>query len=192
MADPNSENAPTARNSTPNHGADGSLKLLRLQSAGTTRRSEDSAGRRGSSSARSDVRVIVRTVTSTKLNTCSMLANRHQLLHRVHVGGCRFEDVAGRRRVFGLGRAGHRAHQSRHVLPHAESLVANPVALTEILRAARAGKRDGAKDQCHAQARREACRCWQILRAAPATTRRRSRRRYRARRGRARRQPSRR
>ena len=50
--------------------------------------------------------------------------------------------------------ASHRAHQPRHVRAHAETLVADPVALTQILAAARTGERKGAHDQRESQLRR--------------------------------------
>ena len=67
------------------------------------------------------------------------------------------EDERRRRRRPPL-LAGDRADQARHVLAHAEALVADPVALAEILAAAGAGERDRAEQQREAELRRESCR----------------------------------
>ncbi len=50
--------------------------------------------------------------------------------------------------------ARHGTDQARHVLPHAEALVANPVALAEVLSAAGAGKRDRTEHEREAELER--------------------------------------
>ena len=106
-----------------------------------------------------DMNTIVRTVTSTKLRACSMLANRHQRRHRA-----RFASVGSKTYPARLGPgllvAGHRAHQPGDVAAHAEALVADPVALAQVLAAAGAGERDRAHHQREARARSGNCPTW--------------------------------
>ena len=84
IADPNNANAPTARNSTPNHGP-----TIRCSCCASIRRNETLFGRSGCPNtvecASSDVRPMVTIVTRTKLKTCSTLAKRHQLFHLVRL-----------------------------------------------------------------------------------------------------------
>ena len=86
IADPNSENAPVARNSTPNH-----RPTIACMRSASIRRNETLLGRLGSPKsvecASIEVKLIVMTVTRTKLNTCSMFAKRHQLCHRAMFAG---------------------------------------------------------------------------------------------------------
>ena len=86
MADPNSENAPVARNSTPNQRPTIACIRCGLDSqerdvVGQVRLAEERRVREHRGEA------IVMTVTSTKLNTCSMFAKRHQLCHRAMFAG---------------------------------------------------------------------------------------------------------
>ena len=86
IAEPNSENAPMARNSTPNQRP--TIASIRCASI---RRNETLFGRSGSPKsvecASIDVNAIVMIVTSTKLKTCSTFAKRHQLRHRAMLAG---------------------------------------------------------------------------------------------------------
>ena len=73
-----------------------------------------------------------------------MFANFHHERHRLRFCRRHLEDVARARR--GLRLAGHRAGDPRDVGPHSEALVADPVALHEVLPAASTGERHGAQE----------------------------------------------
>ena len=86
-------------------------------------------------------------VISTNVDSCSMLANRHHERQRLEVLRRRLEDVAGARRRLRL--AGDRARDPRDVGAHAEALVADPVALHQVLPAAAAG--EGERTEQHGE-----------------------------------------
>ncbi len=174
IADPNSENAPVARNSTPNQ------------------RPTIASSRCASIRQKRDVVRQVRLAEQRRVRKHRRKADRddrheHEAEHLLdvresppaspprHVRGRRLEDVACRRRCLCERRAGDRAHEPRHVLPHAESFVAYPVALAEILPAARTGKGDGAEDQRDAQTFGNRAEARRSQPATPATTPVRSR-----------------
>ena len=93
---------------------------------------------------------MVRMVISTKVDSCSTLANFHHRRQR-----SRFSGVSGKTYApTKPGRvllAGDRADQAGHVDPHAESLVPDPVALAEVLSTAGTRVRDGAHHQREAE-----------------------------------------
>ena len=100
-------------------------------------------------------------------DACSTFAKRHQRRHRAMLAASSRRCNARRRR--GLLDAGDRAYQPRHVAAHAEALVANPVALAEVLSAARTRERNRAKQQRKPQFARKRADAGQALRqCAPA------------------------
>ena len=144
--DPNSENAPVAQNSMPNHGADNGLQALPfdLQEAGVVRQSRlPVQGRVREHRGEADGDDADRREGPRLLDVGE--APPAPPPHHVLGGGLEGvgPDLARRRDLF----AGDGADEPWHVLPHPEALVADPVALAEVLAAAGAGERGRAQQQ---------------------------------------------
>ena len=80
-----------------------------------------------------------------KETSCSLLATFHQPLKRLMFSSSWriIVPVDGRR----LGLAGERRLDLRHVLAHAEALLADPVGLDEVVGAARAGEHEAGEQR---------------------------------------------